>query len=83
MKHNIIDTDNKLSISNIDLSNNALSYVDINSSLVTTLTALDANINTLTNTDVAQTLLNTQYTDQLTNHATTLATLQNYDIYVL
>jgi len=79
LKNDIIDTNNKLLIANVNLSGHSLSHVDIDESLSTSLANMNTTINTLTNTDISQTILNNQYTAELTSHSTSLTTLQNYD----
>ena len=79
LKQNIIDTNNKVNISNVDLGVSALSHVDISSSLQTKLNNLDTSISNLNNYDVSQSTLNTGYTNNLATQATSITDLEAYD----
>lgn len=58
-KMDIIDSSNKLPIANVDLGTSALSYVDIASSLSSTISGINSAISGLQTYDQSQTSLNT------------------------
>jgi hypothetical protein len=67
LKQDIIDSSNKLAISNVDLGSSALSYVDISSSLQTQMTGITTALSALQDADTAQGTLNTSIASDITD----------------
>jgi len=85
-KQAVIDTNNKVSIQNVDVTSSNIQYADYPSSISAKMTTLDTSISTLSATDVSQATTNTSVTNSintinstLTSNASDITALQSYD----
>lgn len=73
----INDTDNKLPIDYVDLTGNALNYVDINASLSSSLSDINSSITAINTFNISQSGLNDGFTSSINSINTSITNLEN------